>query len=225
MNAIAPDTAFHVERSVAVSQIVGARALSPRPLSAGQIDALHATGADAVERLLPVLTGEFKVTGPVWEPACGDGAIARVLTAAGHEVIASDVADHGFGRVGVDFLKERRPLARTIWTNPPFGDAGGERFFGHAMRLLRRMPADRARPRRLILLHRARFLETRPRDALFEIPEFRLAVFLARDRTAMMHRAGHAGKKLAKSPEFYAWLIWDLDRPRRPGEHAQMVRV
>lgn len=41
--------------------------------------------------------------GPVWEPCCGNGAIARVVAAHGHEVIATDLEDHGFGRSGVDF--------------------------------------------------------------------------------------------------------------------------
>lgn len=33
--------------------------------------------------------------GPIWEPACGDGAIARELIAAGYDVVASDITNHG----------------------------------------------------------------------------------------------------------------------------------
>lgn len=200
--------------------ITGARAAVARDLAEGQIDALHATGDDAVMRVLPVLG----LDGTIWECACGDGAIVRVLEAAGLTVIASDIADHGFGETGVDFLKAKRARARTILTNPPFAKQGGERFARHALNLLARLPADRARPRRLILLHRARWLETPPRDDLFETPAFRRWLpFNA--RTAMMHRAGYRGKKLKLSPEWYAWYEWNLDHPRRPGEAWQGVRL
>jgi hypothetical protein len=50
------------------------------------------------------------LTGPIWEPACGPGAIVRVLREAGHKVIATDIADYGCpdSTGGVDFLRERR---------------------------------------------------------------------------------------------------------------------
>ena len=40
----------------------------------------------------------------IWEPAAGDGAIVRVLEAAGHPVIASDIADYGAGYPLADYL-------------------------------------------------------------------------------------------------------------------------
>ena len=36
--------------------------------------------------------------GNVWEPACGDGAMSRVLADAGLRVESSDVNDYGFDR-------------------------------------------------------------------------------------------------------------------------------
>jgi hypothetical protein len=44
----------------------------------------------------------------VWEPACGDGRMARPLAEAGYRVKASDIAEWGFGTQGVDFL-DRQP--------------------------------------------------------------------------------------------------------------------
>lgn len=64
-----------------------------------------------------------------WEPACGDGAMARVLLRHGYEVVATDLVDRGFGHVQ-DFLKTTAPLADTIITNPPFNLA--EAFIRHA---------------------------------------------------------------------------------------------
>jgi hypothetical protein len=61
----------------------------------------------------------------VWEPACGDGAIAKLLP--GH-VVATDLVDRGYG-AQADFLKSPR-LADAIVTNPPFKLAGD--FIDHA---------------------------------------------------------------------------------------------
>jgi len=36
--------------------------------------------------------------GQIWEPACGDGAISRVLEAAGYQVISTDLIDRGYGQ-------------------------------------------------------------------------------------------------------------------------------
>lgn len=204
-------------------RITGSRAKIALDLEAGQIDVEHASGADALERALGVLD---LGAGPVWECACGSGALVRVLEAAGIKVIATDVARLCAGEGGIDFLGTARARARIILTNGPFAKQGSERFFAHAMRLLSSLPPDRARPRRLILLQRWRWLEHfAGRDALFEIPEFVRWIPLARGRTAMMHRAGWSGKKLKTSPEAYAWYEWNLDQPRRPGEPWTGVRV
>jgi hypothetical protein len=56
----------------------------------------------------------------VWEPACGDGRLARVLESQGIQVIASDLMAWGYGIEGRDFLRSRRLLAPVIVTNPPF---------------------------------------------------------------------------------------------------------
>ena len=78
----------------------------------------------------------------IWEPACGPGAIVRVLRAAGHRVIATDLIDyrspdqHDAGR---DFLLERRAPdgVEMIVTNPPFKLAA--QFAAHALSLCPRV--------------------------------------------------------------------------------------
>lgn len=59
-------------------------------------------------------------TGLIWEPACGDGAISKVLEEHGYSVVSTDLVDRGYGDSGVDFLMEYRPMAPNIVTNPPF---------------------------------------------------------------------------------------------------------
>lgn len=80
----------------------------------------YPTPPEAVRALLSVEQFE----GSVWEPACGDGAISKVLEKAGYSVISTDLIDRGFGRGGYDFLKSTTPLARNIITNPPYGTHG-----------------------------------------------------------------------------------------------------
>lgn len=58
-----------------------------------------------------------------WEPACGDGAICKVLAEFGCSVHATDLHDRGYGASGHDFLTAPDPGFSGSWgiiTNPPF---------------------------------------------------------------------------------------------------------
>lgn len=66
----------------------------------------------------------------VWEPACGDGAMAEVVKQYGHEVISTDLRNTGYGEGEVDFLKESRKCDLII-TNPPFNIS--QEFILHAL--------------------------------------------------------------------------------------------
>lgn len=63
----------------------------------------------------------------VWEPASGDGAMARVLQRRFEKVIASDLRDDDsiYGTKGVDFLATAPATPSPDWivTNPPFNVA------------------------------------------------------------------------------------------------------
>ena len=61
-----------------------------------------------------------RYVGPfVHEPACGDGAMAKVIEMYGRIVLATDLVDRGYGVGGVDYLSHP-PLAGSVITNPPF---------------------------------------------------------------------------------------------------------
>ena len=99
----------------------------------------------------------------IWEPACGRGAIVKVLRAAGHEVVATDLVDYGIpitapGYYRVDFLIERHAPEGTqaIVTNPPFKLA--EEFVEHALDLCPRV----------VMLLRLAFLESDRRTGILE---------------------------------------------------------
>src|SRR5919112_788045 len=74
----------------------------------------------------------------IWEPCCGNGAMAQVLEAHGHCVVATDLVDRGYGEAGRDFLAETHlPEGVTaIVTNPPYGRAL-YKFIDHALELTR----------------------------------------------------------------------------------------
>ena len=58
---------------------------------------------------------------PVWEPACGDGRMVSELSAAGYNVIYSDIHDYGFpGTLTCDFLRDELVPCHAVVTNPPF---------------------------------------------------------------------------------------------------------
>src|SRR5688572_3703143 len=60
--------------------------------------------------------------GEIWEPACGNGAMSRVLELAGNRVISSDLYGRGFEEIGHNFLTTDR-LCDNIVTNPPYNSA------------------------------------------------------------------------------------------------------
>lgn len=59
---------------------------------------------------------------PIWEPACGVGAISKVLTDYGYRVHSSDLAQRGYGEGGIDFfgVLAMPNGCKSIVTNPPF---------------------------------------------------------------------------------------------------------
>ena len=70
----------------------------------------------------------------VLEPCCGDGAMAKVIEAAGIKVLASDLHNRGYGHQA-DFF-DYHQHGGDIVTNPPFNIA--EDIALHALKIMRR---------------------------------------------------------------------------------------
>lgn len=96
-------------------------------------DNFYPTPPEATRAMLSVETFD----GTIHEPACGQGHIARELSAAGHTVVATDLNDRGFGSAGLDFLGQHIPLAKHIVTNPPYGHGLADAFLRKALLLTR----------------------------------------------------------------------------------------
>ena len=71
-----------------------------------------------------VLLDREKFNGSIWEPACGEGHMSKVLEQNGCDVFSSDLVDRGYGIGGVDFLNkdhvDQYGKFDNIITNPPF---------------------------------------------------------------------------------------------------------
>ncbi|MBN9242450.1 MAG: SAM-dependent methyltransferase [Mesorhizobium sp.] len=170
---------------------------------------LYQTPPEAMRALLSLT----RFSPRVWEPACGRGAISRMLEDAGYEVELSDLVDYGtadrFGEVQrvENFLstapRSDDPDRPDIVTNPPYG-ADLNAFVAHALRV--------HRPRRMVLLLNLNFLcgfdDPNRCFAMDECPPRTIYVFTR--RLPMMHRDGWEGPE-ASSRMNTAWFSWELD--------------
>jgi hypothetical protein len=123
-----------------------------------------------------------------------------VLRAAGHDVIASDIADYGCpdAAAGVDFLSQRNAPAgvETIVTNPPFMHA--DEFVRRALELVPRV----------VMLLRLAFLESQGRSDVLDGGQL-ARVYVFRNRLPI-HREGWPGPH-ASSALALSWFVWDRE--------------
>ena len=63
-----------------------------------------------------------KFSGRIYECACGDGAMSKVLIKNGYTVDSTDLIDRGYGKYNIDFLTQNYSMMDidNIITNPPF---------------------------------------------------------------------------------------------------------
>lgn len=136
----------------------------------------------------------------IWEPACGEGAIASVLKHAGHAVVATDLVDYGYGLPGIDFLKEARPRAKHIVTNPPYGSGLADAFITKALSFARETRGKVAMLLNLAsLAHRSRtaWWQSHPPARLYAIDDI---------VCWPVHRYGPPPIHFTKHR--YVWAVW-----------------
>ena len=154
----------------------------------------YATDPRAVEMLL-----ELEPFAPViWEPACGEGHISKVLQAHGHEVISTDLVYRGFGDPEpLDFLTETlEGFEGDIITNPPY--SMGLEFVQKALESVR--PGGK-----VAMFLKVQFLEGQKRGLFFKSTPPR-TVYISRSRLAC-YKNGDMSK--TDSAIAYAWYVWE----------------
>lgn len=153
------------------------------------------------ERATKALLDVEPFYGSIWEPACGDGAISKVLESSGHCVVSTDLVDRGYGIAPVDFLQTSSLRGRTIVTNPPFKLA--TQFMRHAWSL---------GPLKMAFLLRLSALEGKGRGQFFDAsPLARVWVFRSR---LSIYRRGEVMKN--SGVVAMAWLVWDRNHTGAP---------
>lgn len=137
-----------------------------------------------------------KFNGDIWECACGNGAMSKVLETTGSTIISSDLYDRGYGETGVNFLENDKVFDNII-TNPPFNAAEG---FVHT--------ALKSTGNKFALLLRLAFLEggNRQRTIFKNTAPSRVWVFSER---ITFYPEGAEQK--GSGTTAYAWFVWDKD--------------
>ncbi len=141
----------------------------------------------------------------VWEPACGDGAMSRVLESAGHRVVSTNLTDRGYGIHGVDFLKCDELAAPAIVTNPPFGIA--DDFIAHALSL---------QPSVACFFLRLKYLEGAKRFSRIFSKGGLAAVHVFVERVKFFAGGIAVADQPGWNTEAFAWFVWRAGHNGRP---------
>jgi hypothetical protein len=154
----------------------------------------YATEPRAVELLL----AEEKFAPVIWEPACGEGHISKVLEQHGYDVISSDLIYRGYGDVEpCDFLKDTSIINGDIVTNPPYK---------YALEFVERALAAVSTGHKVAMLLRLQFLEGKTRKKFFlENPPKTVYVSASRLTCAI----NGDFDKCQSSAVAYAWFVWE----------------
>lgn len=150
----------------------------------------YATPSVAVFELLRL----EKFNKKVWECACGEGHISKILSQNGYDVKSSDLIDRGFGEV-FDFLKAEKTDCDII-TNPPFSKSND--FLIKAMDII---PENG----KCAMLLRIQFLEGVSRQKIFtKYPPKTIYVAARNIRCAKNGDFANATGNACT----YCWFVW-----------------
>ena len=152
----------------------------------------YATDPIAMEKLCDV----FEFHKWIWEPACGEGHLSKVLESRGYDVISTDLIDHNFGGYEtLDFLQtDEKNLKEDIVTNPPYKFAN--EFVKKALDSI-------ANDYYVVFFLKLSFVSSKGRRKFFEEnpPKF---IYVFSDRVECAKNGKFEGKKGVD----YAWFIW-----------------
>lgn len=158
----------------------------------------YATNPKAMELLLEVENFYPKI----WECACGQGHLSKVLEAHGYDVLSTDLINRGYGlETSVDFLHNGQAddtVDMDIITNPPYSVA--TEFVKEALRVIK--PG-----RKVAMFLRLQFLEGVKRRRLFNNAPPQ-TVYVCSSRIECVKNA-EFDKQRYKSAVAYAWFVWE----------------
>lgn len=155
----------------------------------------YATEPKAMELLL----AEEQFAPVIWECACGEGHLSKVLEANGYEVISTDLVYRGFGdSEPLDFLKETLDnFEGDIITNPPYK---------YALDFVKKALESVQSGRKVAMFLKLQFLEGKSRKQFFlENPP--KVIYVSSSR--LICAINGEFDKISSSAVAYAWFVWE----------------
>jgi len=134
----------------------------------------------------------------IWEPACGEGNLSKVLKEHGHNVFSSDLVDRGYQDEIIDFLKTDNKCFGDIITNPPFK---------YTTEFVLKSLDSIEMGQKVAMFLKLNYLSGKRRynEIYSKVPPYRVYVFSG--RMACSKNNDPAGYKHGAMD--YAWFIWE----------------
>jgi len=146
---------------------------------------------------------EEKFTGSVFEPACGDGAISKVLIANNLNVFSSDLIYREYGAGGHNFLEYKGEKFDNIITNPPYK---------YALEFVNQ--SKKYANKKIAMFLKTVFLEGDKRYKMFHDTEFPLKCMYQFSKRVSLYKNGEKMKNSGMIS--FAWFVWDKDYVGKP---------
>jgi len=159
----------------------------------------YATDPKALELFLDII--DFPLSNNIWECACGEGHLSKVLIDRGYTVKSTDIIDRGFGNELQNFLSISPLFGDVsydgdILTNPPYKFA--QEFVEKALEIVKE-------DKYVIMFLKIQFLEGKKRKKLFEVhpPKY---VYISSSRLDCSLNGQFTSRD--GSAVAYAWYVW-----------------
>lgn len=162
----------------------------------------YATDPSSLEKYLEALKRDhITLDINIWECACGEGHLSKLLEQKGFNVKSTDLIDRGYGEGGIDFINTQTKWGGYILTNPPYKYA--KEFVEHSLELIEENNY-------VIMFLKLQFLEGKARRKLFDKKQLKYVyVFSERQRCAMngdfSKYTNNGGTHGAVA---YCWFMW-----------------
>jgi len=155
----------------------------------------YATEPKAMELLI----AEEQFAPVIWECACGEGHLAKVLEEHGFEVISTDLIYRGFGDTEpLNFLTETLDdFDGDIITNPPYK---------YALEFCQRALESVQPGRKVAMFLKLQFLEGKSRKQFF-LNNPPKVVYVSSSR--LLCAINGEFEKITSSAVAYAWFVWE----------------
>ena len=160
----------------------------------------YSTDPKALEIFLNAIKDDkrFKLDNNIWECACGDGALSKVLEERGFNVRSTDLIDRDYGQGGFDFLTSMQKFDGDILTNPPYK---------YALEFVKKGLSLVPKKKHVVMFLKIQFLEGLERYEFFKKnpPKY---VYVHSSRVNC-YLNGIIPEKPSTSASCYCWYVWE----------------